>query len=324
MFELTFAWALLLLPLPWLVKSFFQPHAADIDAIHAPFTQRLSDASGLPLQVVSVHQRRPIQRWLMGFIWIMVVFSMARPVWLLDVVKFTEPTRDLMIAVDISGSMATEDMVSVQGTPVSRLDVLKTLLKHLVMSRESDRFGLILFGSAPYLQVPFSQDKQIFIQLLNESQVPMAGPKTMLGDAIGLAVKHFKSSQTEQKALLLFTDGNDSGSKVSPLEAAEFAKRADIKVYTIAIGNPETLGEPALDLGLLKQIAQLTQGEAFQADSRNELGTLMGKIEELEPDNQKLSSYQPFLALYHWPLALALFVTLLTHSWLALQRWRTQ
>ncbi len=317
MLEIQYPWLLLLLPLPLLIQRWLKPRAAPIQALRVPFLQRLAVAAGIRPQRQLVQRRLPLQQLLMAVFWCAVVLALVRPVWLGAPLTEQQPTRDLMLAVDISGSMVTEDMRPSSGGRISRIDALKQLLGEFAARRQGDRFGLILFGSAPYLQVPFSRDLALFERLLQESQVPMAGPKTMLGDAIGLALKHFKSSDSDQKLLLLFTDGNDSGSRVAPFDAAAFARDNNIRIHTIAIGHPDTPGEVALDLALLQQLADLTGGQLHQATSHQRLEQLLQQLDRLEPSQLQSHSWRPRQALYHWPLLAALLLALLIHLWLA-------
>jgi len=321
MLHLSYPLLLLLLPLPWLLLRWLPPQPTAQPALAVPFMDRLARASRQTPQTQLVPRRLPLQWFQLGVIWLALLLALTRPVWLGEPVVETRPGRDLLLAVDISGSMDTTDMSSGSGEQTSRLAALKTLLTALVAEREGDRVGLIVFGSAPYLQLPFSQDPALFSKLLTEVKPPMAGPKTMLGDAIGLGLKLFAASEQPEKLLLLFTDGNDSGSKIEPLTAAGFAARAGIKIHTVAVGDPATPGQPALDLTGLAALAERTGGQLFMARSPAELAQLKSRLAQLEPSAVQTHSYQPRQPLYHWPLAVALIFALLVHGWLGWRQW---
>ena len=172
--------------------------------------------------------------------------------------------------------------------------------------REHDRLGLIVFGDSPYLQAPFTQDHDAWITLLNETEIAMAGQSTMFGDAIGLAIKLFEFSESDNRVLIVLTDGNDTGSKVPPIEAAKVAAHKGLTIYTIAVGNPETTGEEALDLEVMEAIAEITGGGFYQALDRTQLQTAYEEIARLEPEEFETLSYRPRHSLHHYPLAIVM------------------
>ena len=152
-----------------------------------------------------------------------------------------------MVAVDLSGSMQATDFTQTDGSRINRLQAVKLVLNELAQQRQKDRLGLLVFGSAPYLQVPFTEDHATWRVLLEETEIGMAGQSTVFGDAIGLAIHLFEDSTTENRVLIMLTDGNDTGSTVPPVEAAKVAQAYGIRIYTIAIGDPATVGEEKLD-----------------------------------------------------------------------------
>jgi len=187
-----------------------------------------------------------------------------------------------------------------------------------VTRRETDRLGLVLFGNAAFLQVPFTLDHQVFLQLLDEAQIGMAGPQTMLGDAIGLGIKTFEASEADQRVLILLTDGNDTGSRVPPPKAAEIAAQNDIRIYTIGVGDPASAGEAPLDEQTLRQIAEVTGGRYFRANDLAELEAVYSQLDELEPLDFETYSYRPKHELYQWTVAAALSLVLFYHLVMAL------
>ncbi|MCB1699123.1 MAG: VWA domain-containing protein, partial [Halioglobus sp.] len=177
--------------------------------------------------------------------------------------------RDLILAVDLSGSMATKDFKNASGQTVDRLTAVKEVLDSFLAKRQGDRVALIFFGSAPFVQVPFTEDLKVCRQLLDEAQVSMAGPQTAFGDAIGLAINLFDRSEVKERVLIALTDGNDTASQVPPLKAAQIAKDKGITIHTVAVGDPRAVGEDALDEDTLKQVASTTGGlYAHAADTQ--------------------------------------------------------
>jgi Ca-activated chloride channel family protein len=316
---MAYSWALGLLALPVLVRWLTQVYQTPRDALQAPFFQRLIEASGRqPDDGRAVMRRTLAQKLMISLFWLCIVAALTRPQWIGEPIVETLPARDLMVAVDLSGSMETEDFVSPSGDLLNRLDGLKLVLDEFVLRREHDRLGLVVFGSAPYLQTPFTLDRDLFHTLLHETRVRMAGPKTMLGDAIGLSVNHFNSSDTPKKVLVLVTDGNDTGSMVPPRQAAEVALDGDITIHVIAIGDPAAVGEEALDIEAMESIAKITGGQYFHAADGEQLNQIYEALDELEPNEQQVISHRPRTELYYWPLGLGLGACLGLHLYLAL------
>lgn len=313
MIELAFPYALLLLPLP-LVMRFIEPFRQPTQSVRVPFFVKLQTLSGeRPRQGAMVLERSIAQRLMLPLLWCCLVVGMANPQWVGDPIERIKSGRDLMIAVDLSGSMEEEDFLAEDGTKTDRLVAVKSVLTELSRQREHDRLGLIVFGSAPYLQVPFTEDHKTWLTLLNETEIGMAGHSTVFGDAIGLAIKLFRNSDSENRVLIMLTDGNDSGSKVPPIDAAKVAQSQGIRIYTIAIGDPRTTGEKALDMRTLERVAEVTGGRNFQALDRDELSEAYQSIAELEPQSFEALSFSPRTPLHYLPVVLAL-VTFLVFS----------
>jgi Ca-activated chloride channel family protein len=192
MIQLSFPWLLLLLPTPIILRFLLPSHKESRPAVHVPFLNRLSRITGMqPEKGSSVAKGTQLQRFLVWLCWILVIFSLTRPQMVLEPVTKTVPTRDLLLLVDLSGSMETEDFVDKNGRKTDRLTAVKEVLDDFLANRKGDRVGLIFFGSAAFVQVPFTEDLDVCRTLLDEAQVRMAGPRTMMGDAIGLAINVF-------------------------------------------------------------------------------------------------------------------------------------
>lgn len=321
-------WVVILLPLPWLIAYFSSAYKTRRDALRVPFFQKLVAVSDTqPGDGALVLRRNRLQQFTIALSWLLLIAALAEPQWLGEPIVKQQPARDLMLAVDLSGSMETDDFVfnnslSTNSNPLPRLEGVKQVLKRFVAERQQDRLGLIVFGSAAYLQVPFTLDHTLFEELLSEVQTRMAGPKTMLGDAVGVAVKHFASSTSRKKVLILLTDGNDSGSLVPPADAARVARDQNIVIHTVAIGDPTASGEAALDMDSLQQMSRITGGLFFHATSGDQLNRIYQALNRLETQDIDITSHRPKQSLFHWPIAAMITAQLLTQLTLALTSWR--
>ena len=311
MIELAYPWLLLILPLPLLVTLFFPAHREQKSALQVPFFNRLVELTGeQPSKGAVILQRMHFQQiWLLCS-WVLIVVAMTKPEHIGEPVVIEKSGRDLMVAVDLSGSMEATDFLNNKDQHVDRLTAVKLVLEEFVAQREHDRLGLIVFGDAPFLQAPFTEDHKTWLALLRETEIGMAGLSTALGDAIGLSIKSFSNSDTDNKVLIILTDGNDTGSQVPPVEAVKVAKQYGVTIYTIAIGDPETADEEALDIDTLQRLSEITDGAYYQALDRTQLQKIYQRITELEPELFESLSYRPRQNLYYYPLAIVLVVYL--------------
>ena len=325
MFELAHPWALALVALPlamWLLPAYKESR----DSVRVPFFNKLVELSEQrPESGATVLQRDWAQRILVGFMWLCLVLAAAKPEWIGPPIEQQKSGRDLMIAVDLSGSMENRDFTLPDGRQVDRLTAVKHVLAELGERRSADRLGLIVFGNAPYLQSPFTDDHKVWLQMLNETEIGMAGQSTAFGDAIGLAIKLFRDSDSDNRVLIILTDGNDTGSMVPPVDAAKVAASEDIRIYTIAIGDPATVGEEALDIDTLQRVSELTGGRYYQALDQKQLAAAYQAIGKLEPELYETISFRPRQSLHWVPVAAGLGLYLLYHSlgaWLSWRRMR--
>jgi Ca-activated chloride channel family protein len=215
----------------------------------------------------------------------------------------------MLLAVDLSGSMDTKDFTNAKGETVDRLAAVKEVLDDFLTQREGDRVGLIFFGSAPFVQAPFTEDLKVCRQLLDEAQTKMAGPQTALGDAIGLAITMFDRSQMKDRVLILLTDGNDTVSNVPPRKAGEIAKDKGIVIHTVAVGDPRAAGESALDVDTLKNISTETGGIYSFAADRDQLARIYDQLDKLNTRPAETVSHRPRRDVFWWPLVAGLLVS---------------
>jgi Ca-activated chloride channel family protein len=315
MITLAWPWLLTVLPLPLLVRLFFPPiERGRQAALRVPVLEDFA-------QLSAGQQRRPGRRWQLWaalIAWLLLVLAAARPQWLDDPIPLPIDARDLMLAVDLSGSMKERDFI-IESQYTDRLTATKWVAGDFIERRTGDRIGLILFGDRAYLQTPLTFDRQTVKRLLHESAIGLAGERTAIGDAIGLAIKKLKDKKAESRVLILLTDGDNTAGVVPPEKAAELAQRNGLKIYTIGIGadrlamqtlfgtqvfNPSR----ALNEKALKKIAEATGGRYFRARNTEELTKIYALLDELEPVAQEAQLFRPVRALYPWPLALALLL----------------
>lgn len=305
-------WIFLLLPLPWLVYRGAPKTVREEAPLFVPF---YNDLEEMAVSQLATSRTRLLRIFLLSLIWLLLLVAAGQPQWVGDPVALPVTGRDLMLAVDISGSMAMEDMV-INSQPVSRIKMVKKVVNDFIDRRQGDRIGLLLFGSEPYIQAPLTFDRKTVKTLFNEAQLGFAGKQTSLGDAIGLAIKRLKERPDDSRVLILLTDGMNTAGKVPPLQAAKLAAQTGVKIYTIGVGADEMVVNsffgarrvnPSADLDeeTLQKIADLTHGRYFRARNNDELQGIYKLIDTLEPVAQDGVEYRPIKSLFYWPLAVA-------------------
>lgn len=315
MIQFEWVWAFLALPLPWLARKIMSPAQSEREAaLRTPFMEDFVDAA----------QAQPIRAgsrwglWIAILAWLLLVTAAARPQWLGDPIEIPTSGRDLMLAVDLSGSMQAEDF-DLNGQVVDRLSATKAVAGDFIGRRKGDRLGLILFGENAYLQTPLTFDHKTVHTLLMESVIGLAGKKTAIGDAIGLAVKRLRDNASHSRVLVLLTDGANTAGEVTPVKAAQLAAGVGLRIYTIGVGADEIVVQslfgqrrvnPSQDLDeeTLRQIATLTGGKYFRAHSTQELKEIYQLLDELEPVQVESLSFRPTSALFYWPLGIAVLL----------------
>jgi Ca-activated chloride channel family protein len=319
--EWAWPWIALLAPLPWLVRRLAPPANSQRVAVRAPFFaewRQLSES-----QAAGTAGGSLVTLVLLCLLWLLLLTAAARPTWVGEPIELPNTGRDLMMAVDISGSMRLEDM-QVGKSLASRVEAVRQVGAQFIDERTGDRVGLILFGSKAYVQSPLSFDTDTVRRFLLEARIGFAGEETAIGDAIGLAVKRLKERPAESRVLVLLTDGQDTASSVKPLDAARLAAELGIRIYTIGIGAdsltlPGLFGSSfgsrrvnpsaELDEEGLREIARLTGGEYFRARDPQELANIYMTLDELEPVEQAAAIYRPRQALGYVPLLGALLLS---------------
>jgi Ca-activated chloride channel family protein len=308
MLTFAYSWLFALLPLPLLVWWLLPPRQFREVAVRVPFLSRVDAAGGS--RGIAAESNRARRLTVPVLLWLSVIVALARPQWLEPPITRQTPTRDLLLLVDLSGSMEQKDFTNTQGRTVDRLSAVKEVLGDFLTKREGDRVGLVVFGDAPFLQAPFTTDLALCRQLLDETAVRMAGPRTALGDAIGLGITLFEKSDAPAKTIIALTDGNDTASAVPPVEAAKVARDRKITIHTVAVGDPTTVGEEKIDEPTLRGVAESTSGSFFAARDRVELAKIYARLDQIETRKIETVSHRPRRDLFHWPLAAGLLLSL--------------
>jgi Ca-activated chloride channel family protein len=314
---LTFAypWLALLLPLPWLVTRLWRPHAESRPGIRVPFFRQLVALTGQAPQAGVVVARRGVWRMcVLVTCWLLALAALMRPQWIEPPLHRDQPTRDLLLLVDLSGSMDARDFVDAAGNTVDRLTAVKQVLDDFLARRQGDRVGVVVFGDAPFTLVPFTTDLKLCRRLVQETAVGMAGPRTVFGDAIGLGITMFDKSTVKAKTIIALTDGNDTASRVPPAEAARVAKDKGIVIHTVAIGDPTAVGEEKLDEAALRDVATVTGGGFYRALDRQQLAEIYRRLDEIETRRIETVSFRPKTDLYWVPIALSILLSMLAQT----------
>lgn len=323
MITLAYPWLLVLLPLPWLIWRYLPAHKERVSAIRVPFFRMLTDAAGAhPSQGATVLSRGRLQTSAGLVIWFLVVIGLARPEQLGDPVIIERSARDIVLALDISGSMDERDFTDADGNRSQRLAAVKDVMKTFIAARDGDRMALIVFGTRAFVQAPFTEDLDSLDGFLDQTEVGMAGPNTAIGDAIGLAVRTFETSDVEERLIILLSDGADTSSRMTPVNAAAIAADRGVTIQTIGVGDPAASGEDKVDLDALKDIARQTGGTFFFADDETALNETYTRIDALNPRITQSSSYRPTMSLTWIASASALLIGLAALGLLKFRSWR--
>lgn len=321
MYTLYHPWFLLLILLPLVLRRIVPTYRESRQAIRVPWFQRVAGLLGeRPADGAVIAEPKASERVLHWALWALIVLSLARPQYLEPPVSRVLPTRDLMLLVDLSGSMDTEDFTNSRGETVDRLTAVKEVLDDFLTRREGDRVGLIVFGNAAFVQVPFTQDLEACRLLLEETAVRMAGPRTAFGDAIGLGITLFERSEVKDRVMIALSDGNDTSSKVPPYEAAKIAQDNDITIHVVGVGDPAATGEEKLNEEALTSVASTTGGRYFHAADRNQLQNIYSELDRISTREVETETYRPRIDLFHWPLAAFMMLGMAYHAGVLLRR----
>ena len=328
MWSFAWPWVFLALPLPVVVRKLMPAAREGREAgLRVPDLR----AFAVLARRSEVAQLTNWRFWMTAAAWLLLVVAAARPERIGADVDVPVSGRNLMLAIDLSGSMDAKDF-ELGNRRVDRLTATKAVASDFIRRREGDRLGLILFGERAYLQAPLTLDRETVNTLLMESVIGLAGEKTAIGDAITLAVKrlHEQGAEAAEQVLILLTDGANTAGEIAPLKAAELAAQIGLRIYTVGIGAdqmvlPSITGlmrsiNPSADLdeATLKRIAKTTGGHYFRARDTAGFQEIYRLLDELEPVAEPEAGFRPVQALFYWPLggafALASLLGLVTLS----------
>ena len=319
MWQLAWWWMLLALPLPWLVRRWSTPDPVDRDAaLRVPDVREFAGLSGAG----GTKNRSSGGLLLLWCIWALTVLAAARPQYVGDPITLPATGRDLLLAVDLSGSMEEQDF-QVDGEWVDRLTATKAVARDFIDRRVGDRIGLILFGRETYLQAPLTFDRRTVQTLLDEAVIGLAGKETAIGDAIGLGIKTLTDAGIgeNRRVFIILTDGANTAGAVDPLKAADLARDRGMVIYAIGIGADALMVRslfgvrqinPSADLDeeTLTTIAAGTGGRYFRARNTEEFEQIYALLDELEPAASDESGFRPVEERFFWPLGAALALSL--------------
>ena len=272
--------------------------------IYPYFNASAKSAKQKPRKASHIKKRTWFASLSMYVIWLLLLIAMASPELVGMPEKKIKTSRNFLILADLSFSMAINDWY-IDKKRVTRWEAVKNIMQDFIVKRESDKMGLIFFGSNAYIQAPFTTDLKTVKSMLDEADVGMAGQMTNIGKAIVKGMDMFERDTIQNKVILLLTDGVDSGTDVLPLDAANMAKKDSTIIYTVGIGDP---GDSSSDLDerTLTEIAELTNGKYFRAKDAEALENIYAVLEKLEPVEYEEESYTPKTLLYYYPLGAAL------------------
>lgn len=323
MFEFTYLWIFLLLPLPLLARYFLKTQKRSYTEVWIPLAQGINKQQ---THIQSSHLSTIIP-WLA---WLLLLCAVAKPIWFAEPIRLQQESRDMIISLDLSGSMQEIDM-PLNGKKVDRLTLVKNLLNEFIEQRHGDRLGLILFADHAYLQTPLTFDLNTIKQMVSETEIGLVGKYTAIGESIALAIKRFVENKNEQRVLILISDGANTADTLDPIKAAKQAAKNNITIYTIGIGADEMIRKgfwgnqrinPSADLDekTLTEIATLTGGQYFRARDQQELQKIYQKLNQLELINSDFLEFRPEKNLFFWPLSIAILLLFLFALYAKLRR----
>lgn len=317
MISFEWLWIFYLLPLPYLAYKLLPEKKQIQSSLYMP----LIGERDISQSQLTGSQFSWLTALLLTLIWISLLTAAAKPVMIGEAVELPSNGRDLLLAVDISGSMKIEDM-TLNNSKVDRLTLVKSVVDDFIVQRQGDRLGLILFGTNAYIQAPLTFDLATISKLLHESHIGFAGDGTAIGDAIGLSIKRLANNPADSRVVILLTDGQNTAGSVKPLQAAQLAQQENVVIYTIGIGSDKPIKtgffglnsyNPSRDLDekTLQEIASATHGKYFRARNQKELNSIYATIDELEAIEQEAETFRPKQSLFHWPLGAMLALCLM-------------
>ena len=299
MVQFAWGWLFILLPVPFAIWKWMPKSESRHTSLRIPFFRQVTNRA----LTDSATSRTALIVAMAA--WISLVAAVARPLWIEESVKIPVTGRDLLVALDISGSMETADF---SNSRMTRFEAVQRIASEFIKRRIGDRVGLILFGSQPYLYAPLTFDVRTVADFLGDSRVGFAGKRTAIGDTIALAVKVLRERSAENRILILLTDGENSAGTLTPTKAMEIAVEYGVRIFVIGIGPDQSLKNADPSKNVLPQIAETSGGVYFHAASSEKLEQIYQEIDEFEPIETDERTFTKAYELYPWFLGLAMLM----------------
>ncbi len=267
--------------------------------------------------------------WLSSLRWLVLalfIIALAQPrLTKFDSTKATASGVDIVVAFDLSGSMAAEDF-EIRGKPVNRVEMARAVLKEFIAKRPSDRLGLVAFGTEAYIASPLTLDHDFLLKNLERLNLnAINGNSTAVGSALSTAVNRLREVKSKSKIVILMTDGQNNAGKIAPLTAAEAAHALNVKVYTIGVGTRGVAPMPVymggrrvgtrpmqvdIDEDTLQQISKLTDGKYYRADNAERFEKIYAEIDKLEKTEAEVKKFAQHKELFAGLVSLGLALLL--------------
>lgn len=245
--------------------------------------------------------------------WLSVLVALATPRIAAATPALFASGRDIMLALDLSGSMTKTDFL-LDGVAASRLAVLKRVGSELIRRRANDRIGLVIFAENAFTAAPLSFDVEAVSRTLVEMEIGLVGRSTAIGEGLGLALKRLADSKAPTRVIILLSDGANNAGSSEPAAVAALAKQLGVKIFTIGLGVNDTSNNSddpdAVDFLALKRIAEITDGAAFRARTTGELDAASRAIESLAGGETLAPPTIIYRELWPYPAALAFIANL--------------
>ena len=304
--------------LPFVVWYFSKPLPRQEDAIalRVPFFKAFQNEVGQSIHTKSAYFAL---FFMAGFI--ALVMSAMRPIVYENAIYLPTNARQMMLVLDVSGSMAEPDFIW-NNKRTTRLNAVQNIAQDFIQSRTGDAIGLTIFGTEAYLYTPLTLDTKTAAQMLTEIGVGIAGEKTAIGDALLVALKQMKDIPSDQKVIVLLSDGFANAGIIHPEEAIEMAKKMGVKIYTIGMGSDKRIIQSFffaqevnlsadLDEELLQKIASETNGQDFRVKTSEDLKKVYDILNKVEPTELNGQTIRPQKELFWIPLGMSMLLFLI-------------
>lgn len=303
MWQLAAPLLLLLLPLPILAARLLPADGKVGGALRVPGTVAASHGAADPSSVATGGKR--IVAWIA---WVALVIALSGPRIVLPAEALPATGRDLMVSLDLSGSMERTDF-SLDGRTVRRLDAMKAVAATFIRGRAGDRVGLIAYADQTYVVSPPSYDVEAVVKALDGFEIGLVGRSTAIGDGLGLALRRLSAVDARSRVVLLLSDGVNNAGLSAPRDVANLAKDMNVRVHTISMG-PRDIGEgdgnpDVVDVQTLKEMATVTGGQSFRVKTTEDLQAAMKAVDEIEPTRGLAPPAPVWRELWPWPASLA-------------------